>query len=112
MWGKGVIDAIDYQTGKIRWSHEVGEGGSGAGVMTTASGLTITGDSHGNLLALETSSGKTLWHAGTGSPMQSSPISYELDGRQYIVTSSGGVLFSWALPESRSRESTASKKSR
>jgi alcohol dehydrogenase (cytochrome c) len=31
--------------------------------------------------------------------MQSSPISYELDGRQYIVTGSGGVLFAWALPE-------------
>jgi alcohol dehydrogenase (cytochrome c) len=31
--------------------------------------------------------------------MQSSPISYELDGRQYIITSSGGVLFAWALPE-------------
>jgi alcohol dehydrogenase (cytochrome c) len=53
------------------------------------------------LLALETASGKTLWHAGTGSRMQSSPISYELDGRQYIVTGSGTVLFAWALPESK-----------
>lgn len=99
LWGKGVIEAIDYQTGKIRWSHDVGEGGSGAGVMTTDSGLTFTGDSSGNVLALATSNGKTLWHAGTGIGMQSSPISYELDGRQYIMTSSGGVLFAWALPE-------------
>jgi alcohol dehydrogenase (cytochrome c) len=98
LWGKGVIEAIDYQTGKIRWSHEVGEGGSGAGVLTTDSGLTFTGDSHGNVLALDTSDGKTLWHVGTGDPMQSSPISYELDGRQYLMTSSGGVLFAWALP--------------
>ena len=99
LWGKGVIDAIDYQTGKIRWTHEVGANGSGAGVMTTESGLTITGDGYGNMLALDTSNGKTLWHAGMGLPMQSSPISYELDGRQYITTSSGGVLFAWALPE-------------
>jgi alcohol dehydrogenase (cytochrome c) len=67
--------------------------------MTTDSGLTITGDAYGNLLALDTNNGRALWHAGTGSPMQSSPISYELDGRQYIITSSGGVLFAWALPE-------------
>ena len=98
LWGKGVIEAIDYQTGKIRWSHEVGEGGSGAGVLTTDSGLTITGDSTGNMLVLDTSNGKTLWHAGTGGSIESSPIAYELDGREYIITSSSGVLFAWALP--------------
>ncbi len=97
--GKGVLDAIDYQTGKIRWSHELGPGGSGAGVLTTDSGLIFTGDSGGNVLALRTSDGKTLWHAGAGGNMQSSPISYELDGRQYVVTSAGGVLFSWVLPD-------------
>ena len=50
-------------------------------------------------MALSTGDGKTLWHAGEGAGMQSSPISYELDGRQYILTSAGGVMFSWALPE-------------
>jgi alcohol dehydrogenase (cytochrome c) len=99
LWGKGVLEAIDYQTGNIRWSHDVGRGGSGAGVLTTDSGLTITGDGTGNMLVLRTSDGKTLWHAGTGSSIESSPITYELDGRQYIVTSSGSVLFAWALPE-------------
>ncbi|HTJ31365.1 MAG TPA: acido-empty-quinoprotein group A [Acidobacteriaceae bacterium] len=98
LWGKGVIEAIDYQTGKIRWSHEVGRGGSGAGVLTTESGLTVTGDGEGNMLILDTANGKTLWHAGTGGNIECSPITYELDGRQYIVTSSSGVLFAWALP--------------
>lgn len=100
LWGKGVIEAIDYQTGKIRWSHPVGKGGSNAGVLTTDSGLTFTGDEYGNILALDTADGKTLWHAGTGSAIQTSPSTYELDGRQYILTGSGGVLFAWALPTS------------
>jgi len=101
LWGKTVLEAIDYQTGKTRWQRDMGDVGAGAGVMTTDSGLTFTGDPYGNMLALRTSDGKTLWHAGTGSPMQSSPESYELDGRQYILTSSGGVLFAWALPDGK-----------
>jgi alcohol dehydrogenase (cytochrome c) len=98
VWGTGVIEAIDYQTGNIRWRHELGEE-SGAGVLSTDSGLIFSGDAHGNFLALDSTDGKTLWHAGSGSHITSSPITYELDGRQYVVTSSGGVLFAWALPE-------------
>ena len=100
VWGIGMLEAIDYETGKVRWSHELGPGGSGAGVLTTDSGLTFSGDAMGNVLAVDSSNGKTLWHAGSGSQIHSSPISYELDGRQYVVTSSGGVLFAWALPDS------------
>ena len=101
LWGKGVLEAIDYQTGKFKWTHELGEGGASAGVLTTDSGLLFTGDSNGNILALDTVDGKTEWHAGTGAPIPSSPITYELDGRQYVVTGSGGVLFAWALPATR-----------
>jgi alcohol dehydrogenase (cytochrome c) len=99
VWSKGVIDAIDYQTGKIRWSHSVGAGGSGAGVLTTDSGLTFTGDSEGNFLALDSGNGRTLWHSGSGSGMSTSPITYQLDARQYVVMSSGTVLFAWTLAQ-------------
>ncbi len=103
VWGKGLLEAIDYQTGKIRWTHELGEGGAGAGVLTTDSGLTFTGDAYGNILALDTADGKTRWHAGTGSPMQTSPITYELDGKQYVVSGSGNVMFAYALTSETSR---------
>lgn len=109
LWGNGIIEAIDYQTGKIRWTHEVGLGGSGAGVLTTDSGLTFTGDAFGNVLALDTRNGKTLWHAGLGDGMESSPTTYELDGRQYLITASGGVLFAWALPQNPTPPHLASK---
>jgi alcohol dehydrogenase (cytochrome c) len=98
LWSKGVLEAIDYQTGKIRWTHELGQGSPSAGIMTTSSGLTFTGDSSGNFLALDTSTGKTLWHAGLGGRIATSPISYELGGRQYLITGSGAVLYAWALP--------------
>lgn len=98
VWGEGVLKAIDYQTGKVRWSHPLGPDGSDAGVLTTDSEVTFTGDALGNLLAVDTRNGHTLWHVGTGAPMQTSPITYELDGRQYVATGSGTVMFVWALP--------------
>jgi alcohol dehydrogenase (cytochrome c) len=67
--------------------------------LTTDSGLTFTGDAHGNFLALDTTNGKTLWHAGSGAGIASSPITYELDGKQYLLTSSGAVMFAWKLPD-------------
>jgi alcohol dehydrogenase (cytochrome c) len=101
VWSKGTLLAIDYKTGDIRWQHELGRGGPAAGVLTTDSGLTFTGDVPGNVLALETKTGKTLWHVSPGAPVTNSPITFELDGRQYVVTASGSVLFAWALPEKR-----------
>jgi alcohol dehydrogenase (cytochrome c) len=101
VWGSGVLEAIDYQTGKIKWSHPLGPHGSGAGVLTTDSGVCFTGDANGNFMALETATGETLWHAGTGASMQTSPSTFQLDGRQYVLAGSGSVLFAWALPAAK-----------
>jgi len=98
VFGKAVLRAIDYQTGKVRWNHDLGGGGSSAGVLTTDSGVLFTGDSVRNVVALRTSDGATLWHSSIGH-VGNSPITYALDGRQYVIVSSGGALFAWALPE-------------
>ena len=100
VFGKSALRAIDYCTGEIRWSHDLGEGASGAGVLTTESGLTFTGDTAGNVMALRTSDGATLWHSGIGR-VGNSPITYLLDGRQYVLVGGGASLFAWALPETR-----------
>jgi alcohol dehydrogenase (cytochrome c) len=102
VWGSAVLEAIDYQDGKIKWQHPLGPNGAGAGVLTTDSGLCFTGDAHGNVLALKTATGETIWHAGTGAQMQTSPMTFEIDGRQFVLTGSGNVLFAWALPETAS----------
>src|SRR5581483_4745415 len=95
-----AIRAIDYRTGAIRWSKEIGEGESVAGILSTAGGLLFTGDTNGNALALDAETGHTLWHAYGGGSIECSPMTYELDGRQYVVQAADGVLYAWALPES------------
>jgi alcohol dehydrogenase (cytochrome c) len=105
--GKGYIRAIDYQTGKIRWNHEIGGEGS-AGVLTTASGLTFTGDASNNAIALRTSDGATLWHSGIGH-VGNSPVTYELDGRQYLLVAGDSALYAWALPENPATSSSPAR---
>ncbi|MEO7272090.1 MAG: PQQ-binding-like beta-propeller repeat protein, partial [Vicinamibacterales bacterium] len=97
VWSKGMLRAIDYQTGKIRWEHDLSGGEPSAGVLTTASGVTFSGDSATNVLALRTTDGATLWHSGIGR-VANSPVTYELDGRQYLLVASGSVLYAFALP--------------
>jgi alcohol dehydrogenase (cytochrome c) len=82
----------------VRWRHDLHGGAGNAGVLTTASGLTFTGDAANNALALRTSDGTTLWHAGIGR-VGNSPMTYELDGRQYVVIAGGSALYAFALPE-------------
>ncbi|HZT33781.1 MAG TPA: acido-empty-quinoprotein group A [Bryobacteraceae bacterium] len=103
LYSDSTLRAIDYRTGQIRWNHELGPGESVAGILSTAGGLLFTGDSQGNLLVLDARTGKTLWHASAGGNMVSSPMTYELDGRQYVVEGVQGVLYAWALPESLSQ---------
>jgi alcohol dehydrogenase (cytochrome c) len=95
---RGVLRAIEYETGAIRWSHDLSGPAAGAGVLTTASGLTFTGDSAGNALGLRTATGDTLWHSGIGR-VGTQPITYELDGRQYLLVGGGSALYAFALPE-------------
>ena len=95
--GRGVLRAIDYQSGKVRWSHDLNGGAGAAGVLTTATGVTFTGDSANSALALRSSDGSTLWHAGIGR-VGNSPITYELDGRQYVLFGGGTALYAFALP--------------
>jgi alcohol dehydrogenase (cytochrome c) len=98
--GHSALRAIEFQTGKIKWSHDLGDGAGSAGVLTTDSGLAFTGDTLGNAIAVRTSDGATLWHSGIGR-MGNGPITYEMDGRQVLLLGGGGALYAWTLPEAR-----------
>jgi len=103
LWANSTIRAIDYRTGKVVWNHELGDGESGAGILTTAGHLLFTADVDSNLMALDPATGKTLWHVSVGDSTENSPMTYELDGRQYVVMAVHDELFAFALPESTVR---------
>jgi alcohol dehydrogenase (cytochrome c) len=99
VYSESSLKALDYRTGKTTWEHALGTGEDWAGVLSTAGGVVFTGDNHGNMLALDAKNGDTLWHSYGGGAVQSAPITYELDGRQYVLIGSSGVLYAWSLPE-------------
>jgi alcohol dehydrogenase (cytochrome c) len=94
--GRSYLRAIDYQTGKIRWSQFIGDQPGSAGVLTTASGLTFTGDAS-NAVAIRTSDGTVLWRSNTGR-VGNAPITYQLDGKQHVMFGGGNALVAFALP--------------
>ncbi len=98
LWSNSTLRALDYRTGKVVWNHEIGEGESTAGILTTAGHLLFTSDNQGNLLALDPSTSKTLWHLNAGGHMENGPMTYELDGRQYVVMAVEDTLYAFTLP--------------
>jgi alcohol dehydrogenase (cytochrome c) len=98
LWSENMLLALDYQTGKIRWSR-AGRSGGGSGVLSTAGGLLFTNEAE-HLVALDAASGKVLWHTNPGASLSGSPMTYEAGGRQFVLTPVDGVLYAWALPGS------------
>ncbi|MBL8207649.1 MAG: PQQ-dependent dehydrogenase, methanol/ethanol family [Blastocatellia bacterium] len=97
--GYAGIRALDTTTGERKWEHRISQGSLAAGVMASAGGIVLAGTREGNLIALESRTGKLLWRFQTGGTIATAPISYAVDGKQFIAVGSGGVLYSFALPE-------------
>jgi alcohol dehydrogenase (cytochrome c) len=93
----GAIRALDPLTGDKRWEFKLYSAGW-SGILSTAGGLVFAGDNEGNFFALDAATGKNLWRFQMGSPVFAAPMSYMLDGRQYVVIPAGSALFAFALP--------------
>ena len=91
-----MVQAIDYKTGKVRWSHKW-ESGARSGLMSTAGNLLFAGDGSNNLVALNATTGEPLWHANLGAGVGNGPITYQLDGLQYVVVAAGDALWSFVM---------------
>ena len=94
----GVLRALDPATGERKWEFKY-LNLSTSGLLTTASGIIFSGDGDGNLLAIDSRSGKLLWRYQMGANMHgTSPVTYMVDGRQHVLVPAGTTLTAWALP--------------
>ena len=92
----GAVVAVDPTTGNTKWRYEMVHSPSG-GMLATAGGLVFTGDGYGYLIALDARTGKVVWKFQTGGSIVAPPISYALDGKQYIAVAAGGTLMTFAV---------------
>jgi len=94
-----ILLAFSLDSGQMAWRYpQVGEGHSWAGTMTTASGLVFFGDDAGAFEAVDARTGAPLWHFNTGQNLHASPMSYAVNGAQYVAIAAGSDIFGFALP--------------
>ena len=94
----GTVQAISAETGEIVWGYE--QRAATLSLATTGGGLVFGGDANGRFRAFDQTSGEVLWEINLGSPVTGFPISFAVDGRQYVVASTGtSSLFGSLHPE-------------
>jgi len=92
------LKAIDIQTGKTAWEiPDVGGGILGSGLMATAGGLIFYGDGNGAFIAADAKNGRLLWHFNTGQSWKAGPMTYTVDGNQYIGMAAGSTIVTFSL---------------
>ena len=94
------LRAIDVESGKIAWEIEqVGPPEYNySGVLSTAGGTVFYGETGGGFAAVDAKTGKTLWHFESNQVLKGSPMTYMLNGRQYVAVAAGSQILSFALP--------------
>jgi alcohol dehydrogenase (cytochrome c) len=96
--GYGAVRAIDPGTGERKWEYKMNDV-TDAGILTTASDLLFSGGREGYFYALDARDGELLWRASLGGAIASGPMSYAVNGRQYVAISAGSALFAYALKQ-------------
>jgi PQQ-dependent dehydrogenase (methanol/ethanol family) len=101
----GALRALDPTTGEMKWEFKMFRPSS-AGTLATAGGVVFTGDRDGYIMAVDAASGKLLWKINVGGRVNATPITYSLDGRQYVAIAAGSAIFSFGLPGEARRETS------
>jgi glucose dehydrogenase len=86
-WGN--VTAVDYNTGKLAWSAKTQQPMIG-GALATAGGLVFAGEGNGLFKAYNSATGEVLWQFQCGAGVNAPPVSYSVNGKQYIAVAAGG----------------------
>ncbi len=93
----GGIRALDGLTGELKWEFRK-LNPAVSGVLATAGGVVISGTQEGNVFALDADTGEALWDFHVGGGIRAAPMSFALEGTQYISVAAGQSIFTFALP--------------
>ncbi|MDQ2871798.1 MAG: PQQ-binding-like beta-propeller repeat protein [Candidatus Eremiobacteraeota bacterium] len=106
----GFVTAMDMNTGKVKWRNALPYSGQG-GVLVAKNGIAFTSDARGRVYALDTATGKELWHGDTGSAVVAPISAYRVEGNEYLALVAAKAAIS-RRPTCRSRKEAASSHSR
>ena len=93
----GAIRALEATTGKLKWEFKLLSPGFSS-LLSTAGGLVFGGTEEGNFFALDAETGKPLWDMQLGANIRGIPVSFAIDGKQYVAIGAGFALFVYGLP--------------
>jgi len=96
--GYGAVRAIDPKTGEKKWDFKMVDY-TESGILTTASDLLFSGGREGHFFALDARTGELLWKVSLGGTVASGPMTYAVEGRQYVAVSADSALYVFGLPD-------------
>lgn len=94
--GYGAVRALDPATGKRVWEYKMSDV-SDSGLLTTATNVLFSGNREGHFFALDARNGKELWTRYLGGQVTASPITWSVDGKQYVSIAAGRSVFTFGL---------------
>jgi len=94
--GYGVVRALDPKTGALKWEFPMPDV-TASGILTTATDVLFTGGRQGFFHALDARTGKLLWKIAGGGDIAMGPMTYQVNGKQYVAFAAGSSLFAFAL---------------
>lgn len=93
-----AVRAIDPRTGNRRWEYQV-QPQTWSGLLSTAGDIVFGGTIDGYFYALDAVSGQELWHISLGAEVRAAPMTYAVDGQQYVTIAAGNVVYTFGLLE-------------